>query len=214
MAGIIISVVAGSTGCEGPRPIETSRSLGEWNFEYGRYDEAAFYYGEILSRFPGDADAQYHYGLSQAQLGDLNAARRALEAASKLRPNDDAVTFALADVLARQNDVTQLYQLLRDRAATTGSATAWIVMSRYALELGDPDTARTAALNAIEVGGDTSAEPYYQAALVAEQIGETDEAVRRLRQGYGINPADQRIRTMLVEYGEVLGPTLALPPGR
>ncbi|MCA9285643.1 MAG: tetratricopeptide repeat protein [Phycisphaerales bacterium] len=212
--GLPLGAAALSTGCDSPRPVATSRSLGEWNFEYGRYAEAAEYYGEIIARYPGDADAQYHYGVCQSELGDLNAARRSLEAATKLRPNDDQVAFALADVLARQGDLTQLYQLLRDRAAATGRPEAWVLMSQYALEHGDPDTARTAALNAIEVDDGRSAEPYYQAALVAEMLGETDNAVRRLRQGYGINPDDQRIRTKLVEYGEVLGPTLALPPGR
>ena len=58
-----------------------------------------------------------------------------------------------------------------------------------------------------------STEPYIQAAAFAEAIGDMDEALRRLRQAYGINPGDTRVTQRLRDLGEVPGPTIALPPG-
>ncbi|HMN95550.1 MAG TPA: tetratricopeptide repeat protein [Phycisphaerales bacterium] len=215
LAGLLISLptLLAVVGCA-QQPIVKLRQSGEFHFRYGDYEAAAEDFGAIIDRAPGDWEAQYRYGQCMLQLGELDAARRALEIAAISVPNDDQVAFALAEVYFRQGDQTRLYQLLRDRAASTGSAEPWVLLSSYALRLDDPDTANTAALAAIEVDNGASAVPYYQAALVAQRLGQTDLAVRRLRQGYGINPNDTRIRTMLVELGEVPGPTIALPPGR
>ena len=45
-------------------------------------------------------------------------------------------------------------------------------------------------------------------------MGQSDEAIRRLRQAYAIAPDDEAVNVMLVEYGEIPGPTLGLAPGR
>jgi tetratricopeptide (TPR) repeat protein len=205
----------------GPTPITTLRKSGDFNFKYGNYEAAAKDFGQIVDRAPGDWEAQFRYGQSMMQLGDLQAAKRSLEIAQIAVPNNDEVAFALAECYFRLGDQTRLYQLLRDRAQSNASMESWLLMSEYALKLDDVDTARTAAINAIEVNQSNaeaglsvlSASPYFQAALVAQRVGQREEALRRLRQGYGINPQDTRIKSMLVELGEVPGPTLALPPG-
>ncbi|MFO0874554.1 MAG: tetratricopeptide repeat protein [Phycisphaerales bacterium] len=201
-------------GACGPKPIVVLKQDGEFNFKYGNYEDAAKDFGEIIERTPGDWEAEYRYGQCMMQLGDLNAARRSLEIASTAVPNNDEVAYALADCYFKLGDQTRLYQLLRDRAESTGSADAWVRMSEYALRFDDLDMANTAALAAIEVDDGKTAVPYYQAALVDQRLNQKDEAIRRLRQAYGINPDDTRVKTMLVQYGEVPGPTLALPPGK
>lgn len=200
-------------GC-GPRPVEVSREIGEFNFRHRNYEVAAQHFGDIIARFPGDGMAQFRYGQSMLELGELTAARRALEIASAEMPNNDAVLDALAETLAQQGDDARLFQLLRDRAAVTGTAESWIRISEFALRFDDPDLAYSAAMNAIQVGEDLSGAPYLQAALVAEHVGRSDEAVRRLRQGLGLSPDDPRIRAKLIEFGEVPGQHLVLPPGR
>lgn len=200
-------------GCA-QRPIVKLRESGEFSFRHGDYETAAADFGEIVERAPGDWQAQFRYGQCMLETGDFDAAQRSLEVASVAVPNNDEVAFALAECYFRQGDEARLYELLRDRANSAASTESWLLMSDYALRLSDVDTAHTAALAAIEVDNGASAVPYYQAALVAQRLGQNDDAVRRLRQGYGINPNDTRIRTMLVELGEVPGPTIALPPGR
>jgi len=50
-------------------------------------------------------------------------------------------------------------------------------------------------------------------AMLQEKLGNEDEALRRLRQAYGINPEDPRVREALQQRGQILGPTLGLPRG-
>jgi len=209
---LALLAVTALAGC-GPRPVETSREIGEFNFRHRNYEIAAQHFGDIIARFPGDGMAQFRYGQSMLELGELTAARRALEIAAAEMPNNEAVFDVLAETLAQQGDQPRLYQLLRDRAAITGSADAWIRMSQFALRFDDHDLAHTAAINAIRVGDDASGEPYLQAAIVAAEVGRTDEAVRRLRQAIGLSPDNARIRSMLIEFGELPGQHLVLPPG-
>jgi Flp pilus assembly protein TadD len=58
-----------------------------------------------------------------------------------------------------------------------------------------------------------STEPYYRMAMLQVRLGNQQEALRRLRQAYGINPQDPRVRAELEQRGQVLGPTLGLPRG-
>ncbi len=187
---------------------------GEYAYRYGRYEEAAGDFRQVLDRYPGDVQANIGYARTQIALGNLDAARSALETAAASKPEDFQISLLLAEVLFKQGDTTRLYQLLRDRAIEQRRPEAWIVMARYSLELDDPDTAQAAVVSALEISDDSSPEPYLLAAELAERVGDQKEALRRLRQAYGLAPNDPRIEAMLREYGEVPGPTIALPPGR
>ncbi len=67
---------------------------------------------------------------------------------------------------------------------------------------------------AIVIDDGRGVEPYLAAASFAEQIGDVDLAIRRLRQAYGIDPYHEQVKSKLVAMGEIPGPTIALPPGR
>ena len=82
------------------------------------------------------------------------------------------------------------------------------------MALNDPDSAQVALETAIAVDEGKTVEPYLQAAAFAQRLGDLEMALRRLRQAYGINPYDERVKQRLRELGEVPGPTIALPPGR
>lgn len=214
LAAFAIGLVAGLGGCMKGKSSEQLLADGDHAYRYGRYEEAAGDFQQVLDRYPGDVQANVGYARTQIALGNLDAARTALETAAASKPEDFEISLLLAEVLFRQQDTTRLYQLLRDRAVEQGRADAWIVMARYALELDDPDTAQMAVTSALEISDDTSPEPYLLAAELAERVGDQKEALRRLRQAYGLAPNDPRIEAMLREYGEVPGPTIALPPGR
>lgn len=214
LASLTACLVAGLGGCVKGKSSEQLIADGDHAYRYGRYEEAAGDFKQVLDRYPGDVAANLGYARTQIALGDLGAARSALETAAASKPEDFQISLLLAEVLFKQRDTTRLYQLLRDRAVEQGNAEAWIVMARYALELDDPDTAKIAVGSALEISDDTSPEPYLLAAELAERVGDQKEALRRLRQAYGIAPNDPRLVAMLREYGEVPGPTIALPPGR
>jgi tetratricopeptide (TPR) repeat protein len=171
-------------------------------------------YGQIVDRYPGDWRAQYGLGRAYLQLDRLAEARQALTVAHELRPRDEGVADALAEAIYRLGDENGLFVFLRQQATRTHTVEAYRRLARYAIEVGDLDTAKVALDTAIDYDDGTSVEPYLDAAAFAQQVGDLDEAIRRLRQAYGIDPRDGRVTEGLTALGEIPGPTLALPPGR
>lgn len=213
IAFIAIPLVALSA-CAVHTPVTTLRERGDAHFARSEYEQAADQYAQITERYPGDWQAQYQLGVSLLELGQTSDARRALELAHSLRPYDDEIARALAEAMYRLGDEQHLFAFLRERAESRQSSAAHLHFAHYALQMGDPDSAQIAINKAIAVDHGESVEPYLAAADLAEQLGDNDGALRRLRQAYGIDPHDQRVITRLRDHGEVPGPTLALPPGR
>ena len=202
-------------GCStAPRPIESIRASGDHLFKIGDWEGARDEFAEIVSRFPGDWDAQYKLGVSCLNLKDTSTARRALEIAYTRKPENRDVAAALAETLYQQGDETRLFAFLRDRAAKTQQVHDYLQLGKYAMELNDPDSARTAFETAIQIDDAKTTDPYKSSALLAERLGQLDEAVRRLRQAYGINLEDRRVREKLRELGEDPSTVTPLPPGR
>lgn len=217
----ILLSVAILGGCSsGPQPVETLRTNGDRSYQLGAYDEAAGSYREITERYPGDWLAQYRLGLCELELERPAAAVRALRVAADQRPRNDDIADALAEAYMMAGDDAELDAFLRDRATADKTARGHLRLARYAIRLGDPDTARTAIATAIAIDVDPtgermpSIEPYLLAAQLAEEFGDDDEARRRLRQAYGIDPTDERAIGGLRSLGEIPGPSIALPPGR
>ena len=52
-----------------------------------------------------------------------------------------------------------------------------------------------------------------KAVEIAEKLGDTKTAARRLRQAYTIAPKAPAVGAKLVEYGLAVEPTTGLPPG-
>jgi tetratricopeptide (TPR) repeat protein len=213
-AALLAIPLAAVASCTQQRPIEVLRQGGDYRFEYGEYAAAAPYYEEIVERRPGDWEAQYRLGLVSLHLGEVDRARLALETAYSLKPASTEIADALAEAMYRQGAEDELYAFLRERADASRSTHEYLQLARYAIELGDMDTAKTAALTAIEVDEGRSVEPYLVAAELHARLGDTEEVLRRLRQAYGVNPRHAEVLAKLKEYGEVPGPTIALPPGQ
>ncbi|MCA9295478.1 MAG: tetratricopeptide repeat protein [Phycisphaerales bacterium] len=187
---------------------------GDFAYEYERYDEAARHYGMIVENYPGDWEGQYKLGLTLLELDRPEEARRALEVAMTSRPRDNDIADALAEAIYRTGDEADLFTFLNGQARETQTVYAHTRIARYAMYVGDPDTAKVAMETAIEIDGGRTAQPYLDAAIFAEELGDLDVAVRRLRQAYAIDPNNVEVRRRLIALGEVPGPTLGLPPGR
>ena len=219
---ITILAAALATGCAGPTPASTLRAKGDHSFKLGAYDDAASNYREIAARYPGDWRAQMQLGLCELELGHYGAARSALQIALDHQPTNEAIADALAETLFLRGDHDQLFAFLRSRAEDTQNARDWLRLGRYAMKTSDPDYARIAIETAIAVdldpSGDPNAvpsiEPYLEAANLAEELGNLDVAIRRLRQAYGLAPDNAMIADRLRNVGQIPGPSIALPPGR
>jgi tetratricopeptide (TPR) repeat protein len=203
--------------CQGPPPTESTVDKADFLVRHDRCQEAADMIKPVVEANPGSWGAQYAYGRAMVCLGDLKEGRRALEVAVARNPNDLDVVFALADCMEKQNDIPQIYLLLRNTGAELRSPEAYCRLATIAEQTNDLDSAKQALDSAIEFdqGYDIakSTEPYYRMAMLQEKLGNEDEAVRRLRQAYGINPEDPRVREALQQRGQILGPTLGLPRG-
>lgn len=201
------------TGCHAPPSSDQLVVRAAYEQEYGRTEEALRLYQQVLEFRPGDPRANLGLGECLLALDRPTEALLPLQIASVERPQDLQIALTLAEALYRSGETTKLYQLLRDRAVEQRRVEAWLAMADYAIKLDDPDTAATAIGAALELTGGRDVQPYIEAARLAERIGDQREAIRRLRQAYGVAPGNPVVSAMLVEYGEVPGPTIALPPG-
>ena len=215
------------SACVSDRPTDTIRASGDHRFKAGDFTLARDEYAEIVSRLPGDWEAQYKLGLCMMKTAELSGphraaelsgARRALEvaysAAARPHDRDQEVADALAEVMFQQKDESRLFAFLRERATTTQTIPAYIQLAHYSIELGDPDSAQTAIETAIQVDNSQTTEPYLEAAHLEERLGHMDEAVRRLRQAYGIKPDDHRVLDRLRALGEKPENTSPVMPGK
>ena len=211
---ILLTMTAIMVGCASQQPVTSIRNDADFNYRQGRFAEAAEQYAEITARYPGDWEAQYRLGKSFLELEQYDAARRALEVAHTRKPGNAEISDALAEVMYQQGEESRLYAFLRERAQSQQTVHAYRRLAEYALAMNDPDSAKSAIKTAIELDDGQSVEPYLDAAKLAERLGNIDQALRRLRQAYGINPHDPRVKERIVALGEVPGPSIALPPGR
>jgi len=202
------------TACSTVRPIEQVRQSGDRHFKLEMYAAAADDYRELTERYPGDWVGHYQYGLCNLELGNYGEARRSLRVALDRRPGEVKIEDALAESMFRARDAESLYAFLRERAESTQSASAYLRLARYAMEMDDPDSAKVAIETAIVLDEGRTVDPYIAAADLAERIGDREGAVRRLCQAYGIDPKNTIVADRLRAMGEIPGPTIAVAPGR
>lgn len=204
-------------GCKTPAAENRVAQADEY-LKHNQYKQAGDVIAPVVADQPGNWRAQFAYGRSMLGQGDLEAARRSLDRAYRLKPDAVAVVTSLAECMSRQKDVKDAYQLLRSFGKEFRSWRAYLALSTVAEQSGDPDTAVTAADDAIKVnepvpGGRPSIEPYMRAAELAFKFGKEPAGVRRLRQAYGIIPDDPRIVEQLRAHGVTIGKETALPLG-
>lgn len=215
LAPLVVAVAL--SACRSVPPVEpTVAQAHHWN-DYGHYKQAADGLQPIIDATPGVWQVEYEYGRAQNGLGNYEAARRSLERANARVPTNLDVIFALADTYTAQKDSAKLYELLRNAGTQLRSSEAWIRLAVAADEVGDPDTAMQAIRAAIEIddGFDVrrSTECYWVASRLELKYGTAEQSLRRLRQAYGVNPEDPRVRLALEEANIPLNKRASLPTG-
>ena len=183
-------------------------------YMYGNYQKAAIGYAEIIERAPGDWEVEARYGVCLAEIGNLTEARTHAETAYAANPGSQEAAAALATVYFKLGEKQKLVQLLQQRGSTMNSLESYMLLADYGLKLGDPDVATLAAKGAILVSDGRDFRPYLVAAAVAEEVGDSKLATRRIRQAYAIAPSVTQVRNKIAEYGLAFEPTTGLPPGQ
>ncbi len=217
---IIVASLLATTclvGCSATPPIESTTNEAQHFIDFDQCQQAADLIRPVVQKWPGEWKAQFILGKAELCLNNLSEARHALEAANARNPSNMEVVFALADCMQKQKDIPELYLLLRNAGAEFRSAEAYVKLAEIAESVGDMDSQKTALLAAIEMdegyGMKRIISPYLQMAALQNKLGDQADALRRLRQAYGVNPNDPRVQAELESRGQVLGPTLALPGG-
>lgn len=203
------AVVAG--GCA-QRSLPAVLNSGDANFKGGRFDAAAADYQEYVDRKPGDHTVRVKLGETLLKLDEPTRAAEQLRVAYSQRPGEAAYLDALCDALIAAGQTDELYRLLRTNAADRGTVDDHIRLGRYAMKLGDADTARVALLAAARVDRGTTPAPYVALTDFYLSINDTANATRRLRMAYFIDPEAGIVMERLRRMNVIVGPTFGLVP--
>jgi tetratricopeptide (TPR) repeat protein len=211
LATLVVPLAIVPAGCGG-RSLEAARAEGDFHYEWGRYEQAAPAYLEIVDRYPGDWQAEYRYGMCLVQLGRPKEARTHIETAASANPESREVAFALADVYAELNERGRLTQLLKDRANSRAEVESWLKLAEIGRRLQDLDLEDMAITSALQVKGESQWKAYVRASEMASDAGNGELAVRRIRQAYALNPYSPVVIDRMRSLGVEPGPEAPLPP--
>ena len=198
-----------ATACT-QQKVPTARVAEKAHFAFwsGYWSEAKEGYAELTYRSPDNWKYQYRLGVACLNLDELDSARRALEIAETLRPQQHDIAVELAETMYRQDDRTALFTFLVDRAESTQKSSDWLLLARYSLDLDDPDMARLAIQEALVLDTSDSPKPYLVAAELAERLGDIDGALQSLKIAWTLDPENTQVQAMIRGLGEVPGPTM------
>lgn len=188
------------------------KSKGDTYFDAGQNQIAIENYEEYLNQRAGDEAARYN--LSQAYMRINQPAKAAdnLRILHTQSPRNGDYTEALAEALLAADRRDELYRLLKSEAVEQQTMEDWLRLGRFALKLGDKDTALVAFLAAAKVDGGKSWQPQIALYDYYRSMGQRPEAVRRLRMAAWVAPMNAEVTKRIAESGEVTGPTFPLRP--
>ena len=208
VSGIFVFALL-AAGCSHQK-VPTARVAEKANFAFwsGQWPEAKEGYAELIYRSPDNWNYQYRMGVACLNVDDLDGARRSLEIAETLRPQQHDIAVNLAETMYRQDDRTALFTFLVDRAESTQQSSDWLLLARYSLDLDDPEMARLAIQEALVLDTSDSPTPYLVAAELAERLGDIDGALQSLKIAWTLDPENTQVQAMIRGLGEVPGPTM------
>jgi len=199
-------------GCSGQRALHMVEASGERAMRQGDYRLAESEYAEIIERRPGRWDARIERARALLELGRPAEAREELEIAYTIRPNDEEVLDLLAEAMLESGDVEAIARELRHRATESNTVSDWLRLGISLQRAGDLDGAEQALLTAARIDGGENVQPQTALAGLYRAAGDEEQALRRLRMALYIDPDNARVQELIRSYGEVPGPTYAIPP--
>jgi predicted Zn-dependent protease len=198
-------------GCGAPG-LEDLRYRGDTRMSTGQYDQAAEAYQQYIDRNPGNPYIRAAAGKAYLKAGQPNQAAYHLRVAISQRPQEEETLNDLCEALLQSGQRDELFRTLRANAADRGNTNDFIRLGRYALALGDIDTARTALLTAAKIDKGRTVGP--QVALVDFYTALQDpaNAERRLRMAAFVDRQSTEVLRRVRDLGVIDGPTFPMPP--
>lgn len=208
----VIGAALTLAACSSTRPLEKVMESGDKAYAVGDYARARADYAEYIDRKPGYPPARHKLGLAQLKTGETRAGVESLTIAFDQRPDNDEYADGLAEGLYQDDQRARLMQFLHDRTQQPGRVSDYVRLGRYAAMIGDSDQAQQALLTAARLDGGKNIEPQLALADFYKNIGDKQNAVRRLRMALYLDPENADVHARLRELGQVPGPSFVLVP--
>lgn len=214
--GVLVLLAAAllAPACAPQRSLVAVRESGERAYAFEQYDQALADFQEYVDRFPGDPVGHYNLGRAFLKVTPARpvAAREQLLIAYSQRPTNDEYCEALCEAYAAAKQNEELYKLLRSRALDRQQVSDYTRLAAWARRLGDVDEAKQALLTAARIDGGQSAELQLTMADFYASVNDRQEAIRRLRMAYYLDPSSVAVAERMKAMGQVPGPSFALKP--
>ncbi len=107
----------------------------EWDFEWGRLQQAVTYYEKATEVNPHSAAYWMDLGSSSETLGEIGRARKAFERARASQPGSPQVAWRYGNFLLRQQEVSQAFAEIRRAVASDPNLTSSAIAECWKAEL-------------------------------------------------------------------------------
>lgn len=212
---LLALTIASIGACQSGRPVHVAYAEAEAAFEKGEFDLATPDYEYVIERRPGSVEAKKsRVKLARCYLfADRPAmAREQLEAARTQYPDDPAILDLMADTVIEVGDAESLHETLTTIARERNQPEDWRRLGRAMAAAGDMDEAERAFQRAAIVDRGHTLESQLALARFYQDIGDDENALKRLRMALYIDPSNEEVRALIRDYGAIPGPTYAIRP--
>ena len=147
-------------------------------------------------------------------IGRYEEARTAIKIAYDRRPMEIRVINAQAEAMYRTGEFDGLDAFLRQHAREAGTVDSWLLFSKYADKMNDPDSAQLGINTAIELDGGATIAPYMLAARFAERLGDRTRPFVACVRRFPSRRATRNFSKNSVDSGRFRARRLRYPPGQ
>jgi len=198
--------------CQTPNSV--LRKQGMEAYRVGNVERADDRFSIAVDQDPTDWKSQWFMGkvrLSQNRNADAESRLSQAYALRSESAETSEILDDMAEALVRQEKFDALADTLQEASNRYGTVYDYLREGRFLARAGDVDNAKVAYLKAIRFGTADDASPYIEYANFLESVGDSEGALYRLRQAYGVDPDNFRLANRFRRYGIVPGPTISLP---
>jgi tetratricopeptide (TPR) repeat protein len=164
------------------------------------YQGALGYLAHARELAPTDASLPYEFGVICLKMGLLGEARKAMEQAIKLAPENPEYNLGMGTVLSFSHDPSQALPFLdKYHALRPSDSAGTLTLGTTCFRMKDYEAAGN-WLKQAAASETASAEAHYYLGRIARQEGQLEEAVAQLQQSVALKPDQPEV---LAELGQV-----------
>lgn len=211
LAALAVGLTLG--GCmSGELSLAQLRADGNSHYAAGEYEAALADYQAYLERKPDSVEVRRKTAATLTQLGRPREAEGFTRTVYDVDPTQLEHAAALAEAKVQAGQIGEGLDFLRQYLQDHPTAEGYFRLGEIANDAGLPDDAMRAYMIAVELDGDTSAEPHRRLARFYASHDRPEEATKHWRGVLWFDGNDPEARAALRAMGHVPGPSFALSP--